>query len=52
MSPDLDRLVLRLRGLELVRKLLAERGATSEELAAHTDELKRVRTQLVQALVG
>jgi hypothetical protein len=52
MSPDIDRLVLRLRGLELVRKLLAERGATSEELAAHVDELKRVRRELVEVLAG
>jgi hypothetical protein len=52
VNQDLDRLLLRLRGLELVRKLLAERGATSAELAAHADELRRVQRQLVEALVA
>ena len=36
----------------LVRDLLAERGATSTEIDAHTDELERVRTQLAAQIRG
>jgi hypothetical protein len=39
-------LVLHARGLEAVRDLLARRGATPEELDAHTRELERVRRRL------
>jgi hypothetical protein len=47
-----DDLLLHARGLVLVRKVLAERGATPAELDAHTRELERVRSNLVQVLGG
>ena len=43
-------LALQARGLELVRDLLAVRGATSDELESHTRELERVRRQLLARL--
>jgi len=42
----LDELVLHLKGLVLVRELLRTRGATSDEIAAHSAEIERVRTRL------
>jgi hypothetical protein len=54
MSPLLDHriddLLLEARGLVLVREILAGRGATHDELEAHTRELDRVRSELVEAL--
>jgi hypothetical protein len=47
---ELDDLVLNVRGLELVRDLLAERGATPAELDAHTRELERVRRRLKEMI--
>ncbi len=47
---ELDDLVLNVRGLELVRDLLAERGATRAELDAHTRELERLRRQLADVI--
>jgi hypothetical protein len=43
---EVDDLLLHLRGLVLVRALLAERGAGSDELAAHSREIARVRANL------
>jgi hypothetical protein len=55
-APFLDRrvddLLLDARGLVLVRELLARRGASSAELDAHTQELERVRRQLVEAIAA
>jgi hypothetical protein len=48
----IDDLLLEARGLELVRKVLAGRGATPEELDAHERELERVRRQLIERLAG
>jgi len=45
-TPELDDLVLRLKGLVHVRALLEDRGASEEELEAHGDEIKRVRSEL------
>jgi hypothetical protein len=45
-------LLLQARGLELVRGLLAARGATDEELEAHAAELARVRRVLAQRLTN
>ncbi len=45
---QLDDLVLDLKGLVLVRELLQERGASSEEIAAHEVEILRVRERLAQ----
>jgi hypothetical protein len=36
----------------LVRDLLAERGATSGEIEAHSDELERVRARLADMIRG
>ena len=47
-----DDLVLELRGLELVTRLLAERGASCDELDAHTRELERVRGELIGRVGG
>jgi hypothetical protein len=52
LSRELDDLLLDVRGLVLVRELLAERGATSAELAAHTDELDRRRRRLAAMIDG
>jgi hypothetical protein len=49
---NLDDLRLQARGLELVRGILAARGASAEELDAHTRELERVRAQLARKLVA
>jgi hypothetical protein len=50
LSPEIDGLLLRMRGLVLVRRLLAERGATQDELDAHSHELERVRRRLADAI--
>jgi hypothetical protein len=50
LSREIDDLLLDVRGLILVRDLLAERGATTAEIAAHTNELQRRRRQLVDML--
>ncbi len=52
LGPEVDDLLLRLRGLVLVRDLLAERGATAEELDAHAQEAGRVRMQLAELIAG
>ena len=46
LSREIDDLLLHVRGLVLVRALLAARGASSAELDAHTTELERVRRRL------
>ena len=45
-------LLLQARGIEAVRGILARRGASTEELAAHTQELARVRHQLAERLAA
>jgi hypothetical protein len=52
LGREIDDLLLRLRGLVLVRDLLADRGATRSEVDAHTHELERVRRQLMDRLRG
>jgi hypothetical protein len=52
LGRGIDDLLLQLRGLVLVRELLAERGATRAEVDAHTDELERVRNQLIGMIGG
>jgi hypothetical protein len=42
----LDDLELQLKGLVHVRALLETRGASAEELAAHSDAIARVRAEL------
>ena len=51
LRPEVDDLLLSLRGLVLVRDLLAERGASAEEIDQHSREADRVRAQLA-ALIG
>ena len=51
-SREIDDLLLQARGLVLVRKLLAERGAGQDELDAHTNELERVRRRLASLIRG
>jgi hypothetical protein len=50
LDHTIDDLLLQARGLELVRDLLTKRGATTDEVDAHTRELERVRGQLIDAL--
>jgi hypothetical protein len=45
---ELDKLVLHLKGLVLVRALLEERGASAAEIQQHTDEIVRLRTRLAE----
>jgi hypothetical protein len=52
LAHEIDDLLLRARGLVLVRDLLAERGATGNEIAAHSDELERVRARLADMIRG
>jgi hypothetical protein len=48
----IDDLLLRLRGLVLVRGLLEQRGASPEELDAHAREAERVRAKLALLVEG
>lgn len=43
---DIDRLLVRLRGLVLVRELLERRGASRREIDAHNAEIVRIRWRL------
>jgi hypothetical protein len=52
LGHEIDELLLRLRGLVLVRDLLAQRGASRAELDAHTDEIERVRDRLAETIRG
>jgi hypothetical protein len=52
LDRQVDDLLLHARGLVLVRQVLAGRGASSEELDAHTRELERVQGRLVEVLGG
>jgi hypothetical protein len=50
LDHQVDDLLLHARGLVLVREVLARRGASHDELDAHTRELERVRGELVATL--
>jgi hypothetical protein len=50
LDHSIDDLLLQARGLVLVREVLAGRGASPDELDAHTRELERVRHKLAQAI--
>jgi hypothetical protein len=52
LGREIDDLLLRLRGLVLVRDLLAQRGATATEIDEHTREADRVRIQLAGLIAG
>jgi hypothetical protein len=47
-EPQVDDLVLRLKGLVHGRALLETRGVSPEELEAHSDEIARVRADLAE----
>lgn len=48
----IDDLLLKTRGLALVRDLLIARGASTDEIAAHSRELERERTRLAGLIAG
>jgi hypothetical protein len=50
LDRSIDELLLQARGIVLVRDVLAQRGASSAELDAHTRELERVRRRLAEAI--
>ena len=50
LEPDSSDLVLQLKGLVHVRALLEDRGASPAELAAHSDEIARVRSELAESV--
>ena len=52
LDHTIDDLLLQARGLVLVREILAERGASRDELDAHTRELERVRHTLAEAIAA
>jgi hypothetical protein len=52
LDHSIDDLLLQARGLVLVREILAGRGASPDELDAHTRELERVQRRLAQAIAG
>lgn len=52
LDRTIDDLLLRLRGLVLVRGLLEQRGASDAELEAHAREAERVRATLARLIGG
>jgi hypothetical protein len=52
VSREIDDLLLHIRGLVLVRPLLARRGASRDELDAHEHELERLRKRLAALIRG
>jgi hypothetical protein len=51
IAREIDDLLLHIRGLVLVREILRQRGASADELAAHTAELERLKSQLAELAV-
>ena len=49
-TPEIDNLLLHIRGLVLVRGILRQRGASPADLDAHTAELARLEDQLAELL--
>ncbi|HLK41939.1 MAG TPA: hypothetical protein VKV34_01255 [Thermoleophilia bacterium] len=52
LGPEVDDLLLHLRGLLAVRDLLIARGASPAEVAAHSREAERVRERLSELIGG
>ena len=52
LGSEVDDLLLHLRGLVLVRDLLARRGASAAEVATHAAEADRVRQRLTVLIGG
>ena len=52
LDRKIDDLLRHVRGLVLVRELLARRGATTAELDAHDREADRLRKELMRRLLA
>lgn len=52
LNREIDDLLLHMRGLAVVRDILASRGASSAEISAHTNELESVRSRLTELISG
>ena len=52
LDRQIDDLLLRARGLAVVRELLTKRGATRAEVDAHSRELESTRTRLADLIRG
>jgi len=52
LDREIDDLLLRVRGLALVRDILVERGASGVEIAEHGLELERGRARLAELIRG
>jgi hypothetical protein len=52
LSPEVDDLLLRIRGLLLVQDVLAQRGARPAEIRAHSEEAERLRGRLAELIRG
>jgi hypothetical protein len=52
LDHQIDDLLLQARGLEVVRDLLSMKGASSDEVAAHSRELESTRTRLADLIRG
>jgi hypothetical protein len=52
LDRQIDELLLHARGLEVVRDLLSQKGASRDEVAAHSRELERTRMQLADLIRG
>jgi hypothetical protein len=48
LQPELADVLLRLRGLVLVRGLLAQRGASRAEIEEHSAEIEHIRVRLAR----
>lgn len=52
LDHEIDDLLLQVRGIALVRDVLADRGATPAEITAHSRALERARTRLAELIRG
>ena len=52
LGREIDDLLLDVRGLALVRDLLAARGASTADVAAHTRALERARARLAGRILA
>jgi hypothetical protein len=52
LDREIDDLLLKTRGVALVRDLLIARGASSDEVEAHSRELERDRARLAGLIAG
>ncbi len=52
LDRQIDDLLLHARGLEVMRDFLTKKGASRDEVAAHSRELESTRTRLVDLIRG